>query len=90
MAGLLDCEARITDEIFMARLHGYTYATQRKGYGDGPVPDNFQPIILFFRNSDGTTIDRKRTLDGFPEITGVERKMMLVVDLKQETINEAR
>ena len=64
----------MTDEIFMARLHGYAYAVQRGGYGDGPVPDSFQPTIPYFKNADGT-IDREKTLDGgsFSGITGIER-----------------
>lgn len=68
----------MTDEVFMARLHGYAYAVQRGGYGDGPVPDDFQPIIPFFRNEDGT-INRERTLDGppFGVIAGVERAALL-------------
>ena len=70
----------MTDEIFMARLHGYAYATQAMGYGNGPVPDDFQPIIAYFKNEDGT-INRARTLDGgsFVGITGVERENLLKV-----------
>lgn len=68
----------MTDEVFMARLHGYSYAVQRAGYGTGPVPDSFQPIIPFFRNEDGT-INRERTLDGpaFGGIDGVELRALL-------------
>jgi hypothetical protein len=68
----------MTDEIFMARLHGYAYAIQARGYGDGPVPDSFQPIIAYFKNEDGT-INRARTLDGgsFVGITGIERAKLL-------------
>lgn len=67
----------MTDAIFMARLHGYAYAVQAAGYGSGPVPENFQPILAIFKNPDGT-IHRERTLDsGFPSITGVERRQLL-------------
>jgi hypothetical protein len=71
----------MTDEIFMARLHGYAYATQAGGYGDGPVPDGFQPIIAYFKNADGS-INREQTLDGvsFSDITGIERKNLLSTD----------
>jgi hypothetical protein len=68
----------MTDEIFMARLHGYAYAFQRGGYGSYPVPDSFQPNIMYFKNADGS-INRERTLDSgsFGGITGVEREAML-------------
>ena len=71
----------MTDEIFMARLHGYAYAIQARGYGDGPVPGprqyGFQPIVPVFKNTDGT-IDREKTLDnGFTSITGIERAKLL-------------
>jgi hypothetical protein len=66
----------MTDEVFMARLHGYLYAVQRGGYGDGPVPDDFEPIIPYFKNADGT-INRERTLED-TGITGVERRNLLV------------
>ena len=69
---------QMTDDIFMARLHGYAYAVQRGGYGNGPVPGSFQPMIMVFKNADGT-LDRKRTLDGiaFTGITGIERTNLL-------------
>ena len=62
----------------MARLHGYAYAVQRGGYGNGPVPGSFQPMIMVFKNADGT-LDRERTLDGiaFTGITGIERMNLL-------------
>ena len=69
---------QMTDDIFMARLHGYAYAVQRGGYGNGPVPGSFQPMIMVFKNADGT-LDRKRTLDSlaFVGITGIERTNLL-------------
>jgi hypothetical protein len=65
----------MTDEIFMAFLRGYAYATQGLGYGNNPVPADFKPIIPYFKNADGT-INRQKTLDGasFTGITGVERE----------------
>ena len=68
----------MTDEVFMARLHGYAYAIQAGGYGNGPLPSDFQPLIPYFKNSDGT-INRERTLDGgsFTGITGIERTNLL-------------
>jgi hypothetical protein len=72
----------MTDEVFMARLHGFAYIIQRGGYGDGPVPDSFQPIIPYFKNADGT-INREKTLDPllFPGITGIEREHLLKIDI---------
>jgi hypothetical protein len=71
----------MTDEIFMARLHGYAYATQAQGYRSSAVPDSFQPIIPYFSSKDGL-INRQRTLDSpaFSGITGVERRNLLATD----------
>lgn len=68
----------MTDEVFMAFLRGYAYATQALGYGNGPVPSDFKPIIPYFKNADGT-INREQTLEGgsFAGITGVERTNLL-------------
>lgn len=68
----------MTDEIFMAWLHGFAYARQREGYGTYPVPDSFLPIVPYFRNEDGT-INREKTLEGgsFTSITGVQRENLL-------------
>ena len=53
----------MTDEVFMAFLRGYAYAIQMQGYGNGPVPDSFKPIVPYFKNEDGT-MNREQTLDG--------------------------
>lgn len=68
----------MTDEVFMARLHGYAYATQARGYATGGVPESFQPIIPYFKNEDGT-INRVSTLAGgsFIGIIGVEKVNLL-------------
>ena len=42
------------------------------------MPGSFQPMIMVFKNADGT-LDRKRTLDSlaFVGITGIERTNLL-------------
>ena len=68
----------MTDVVFMAFLRGYAYAIQMQGYGNGPVPDSFKPIVPYFKNEDGT-INREQTLDGgsFTGIVGIERANLL-------------
>ena len=70
----------MTDQVFMARLHGYAYAPQRGGYGTGSVPVSFQPIIPFFKNDDGT-VNRQRTLEmpAFGGIDGIELTNLLAI-----------
>lgn len=66
----------MTDEVFMARLHGYCYGTQASGYVD--TPPNFRPIIPYMKRAD-ETIDREGTLGmtAYCRIVGVERTALL-------------
>jgi hypothetical protein len=68
----------MNDEVFMAFLHGYAYAIQAQGYGNSPVPADFKPLIVYYKNPDGT-INREQTLDGgsFTGITGIGRASLL-------------
>lgn len=52
----------MTDKEFRAWIDGYCYAKQGEGYGDGAPPDGFAPIIVVFRNEDGT-FNRTRMIE---------------------------
>ena len=52
----------MNDAEFSAWIHGYCYAKQGEGYGDGTPPDGFAPIIVVFYNED-RSLNRARMME---------------------------